>query len=48
MLKLADLAKSHGSISTVTYSHKYRVSTYFTKRNVALFGHLNRLQVHLF
>lgn len=48
VLKLIDLSKSHGSISTVSYSHKYRVrklrsSIYF----VVVFGNLVRLQVHL-
>lgn len=46
VLKLIDLSKSHGSISTVSYSHKYRVRK-LRCNIVVVFGNLVRLQVHL-
>lgn len=48
IVKLNDLFKTNGSISTVSYSHKYRVSSFKSNlQNLAIFDNHKRIQVYL-
>jgi hypothetical protein len=46
VVKLLDLIKCHSTVSTLAYSHKYRVSPPLYKtHSIVVFGDCERLQV---